>query len=53
MPVAGLVLWPQTVAERLDDVISRDSDVRRSVLEHLRNRTKHARSPRHTADRFS
>jgi len=39
---AGLVLWPKTVAERLDDVVSCDSDVSRSVVEHLRNGAKHS-----------
>ena len=40
---AGLVVWPQTVAERLDHVIRGDSDMSCSILEHLRNRTEHAR----------
>ena len=40
--VTGLVVWPQTVTERLDNVISRDPEVRRSTLEHLGNCTKHA-----------
>ena len=33
--LAGLVAGPQIVAERLDDVIGRDADVRRAALDHL------------------
>ncbi len=40
--VAGLVLWPQIVAKRLDNVIRRDPDVRRAALDHLSNCTQHA-----------
>ena len=40
---AGFVVWPQTVAERLDDVVSRNSDMCRSIFEHFRDATKHAR----------
>ena len=32
---AGLVARPELVAERLDDVIGRDADVRRAALDHL------------------
>jgi hypothetical protein len=42
--LAGFVLRPETVSKRFDDVISRDSDVSRAVVEHLRNCMKHARN---------
>ena len=35
---ARLVSWPETVAERLDDVIGGDADVRRAALEHAEDR---------------
>src|SRR5712691_1083752 len=40
--LTGLVLRPEIIAKRFDDVISRDSDVRRSVLDHLCNRMENA-----------
>ena len=40
---AGLVLGPEIVAERFNDVIGRDSDVRRAVFEHLCHGMEHAR----------
>ena len=39
---AGLVAGPEIVAERLDDVIGGDADVRRAFFEHLRDRAQHA-----------
>ena len=39
---AGLVARPEVVAERLDDVVGRDADVRRSGLEHLQHGVQHA-----------
>ena len=39
---AGLVAGPEAVAKRLDDVIGRDADVRRSLLDHLQHRLQHA-----------
>ncbi len=39
---ARLVARPERVAERLDDVIGCDADVRRSGLDHLQNRIEHA-----------
>ena len=38
----GLVAGPQVVAERLDDVIGRDADMRRALLDHLQHRLQHA-----------
>ena len=35
--VAGLVARPETIAKRLDDVIGRHTDMRRSSLDHLQN----------------
>ena len=40
--LAGLVAGPQIVAERLDDVVGRDADVRRARLDHLQHRVQHA-----------
>ena len=40
--VAGLVAGPEVVAERLDDVVGRDADVRRARLDHLQHRVEHA-----------
>ena len=40
--LAGLVARPEVVAERLDDVIGRDADVRRALLQHLQHRVQHA-----------
>ena len=40
--VAGLVAGPQAVAERLDDVIGRDADVRGAFLDHLQHGVEHA-----------
>ena len=39
---AGLVAWPQFVAERLDDVIGRNGDVRGTALDHAQHRREHA-----------
>ena len=41
-PFAGLVPGPEIVSERLDDVIGRDADVRRSLFEHLKHGLQHA-----------
>ena len=38
----GLVVGPEVVAERLDDVIGRHTDVSRSGLDHLQYRMQHA-----------
>ena len=40
--LAGLVARPQVVAERLDDVIGGDADVRGALLDHLQHRVQHA-----------
>ena len=40
--LAGLVVGPKVVAERLDDVIGRNADVRGALLEHLQNGLQHA-----------
>src|SRR5437764_13962040 len=40
---AGLVVGPEIVAERLDDVIGGDTDVRRTGLDHLQHRVQYAR----------
>ena len=40
--LAGLVAGPQAVAERLDDVVGRDADVRLAALDHLQHRLQHA-----------
>jgi len=40
--IARLVVGPKTVAKRLDDVVGRDTDVRRSALEHLQHGLHHA-----------
>ena len=40
--VAGLVAGPEPVAERFDDVVGRDADVRRSRLDHLQHGIQHA-----------
>ena len=40
--LAGLVAGPQLVAERLDDVIGRDADVRAAALDHLQHGVQHA-----------
>ena len=42
MPCAGLVARPQLVAERLDDVIGRDADVRGPRRHHAEQRRDHA-----------
>ena len=39
---AGLVAGPQTVAERLDDVIGGDADVRRAAVDHAEHRADDA-----------
>ena len=39
---AGLVAWPQFVAERFDDVIGRNGDVRGAAFDHAQNRCEHA-----------
>ena len=41
-PFTGLVARPQIVAERLDDVVSGDADVRGAAVNHLRHGAKHA-----------
>ena len=40
--VAGLVAGPEVVAERLDDVIGRDADVRGAAFDHLEHGVEHA-----------
>jgi hypothetical protein len=40
--VAGLVAGPKTVAKRLDDVIGRNTDMTRSLLQHLEHGPQHA-----------
>ena len=47
--VAGLVAGPEVVAKRLDDVIGRDADVRRALLDHLQHRLQHADHARRRA----
>ena len=41
-PFAGLVAWPQPIAEGLDDVIGRDGDVRGAAANHAQDRREHA-----------
>ncbi len=41
-PVARLVLWPEIVAERLDDMIGRDAEVRRAAFNHLQHGIQYA-----------
>jgi hypothetical protein len=41
MPGARFVARPQAVAERFDDVIGRDADVGRPLLQHLHNGLQH------------
>jgi hypothetical protein len=40
--LAGLVAGPDAVSKRLDDVIGRDTDVSRLLLEHLQQGLQHA-----------
>src|SRR6478609_8311304 len=40
--IARLVSGPEVVAKRLDDVIGRDADVRRALLQHLDDGAEHA-----------
>jgi len=40
--LAGLVARPEAIAERLDDVIGGDADVRGAALDHLQHRVQHA-----------
>src|SRR5207247_7481615 len=40
--LARLVIRPDTIAKRLDDVIGRDPDVSRSLLDHLQQSLQHA-----------
>src|SRR5438552_5198047 len=39
---SGLVIGPQRVAKRLDDVIGRDAEVRAPLLDHLQYRVEHS-----------
>src|SRR5213076_1267174 len=40
--LARLVIGPDAIAKRLDDVIGRDADVSRSLLDHLQQSLQHA-----------
>ncbi len=44
-----LVAAPELVAERLDDMVGRDADVRRAFVDHAENRAQHAADGGHFA----
>src|SRR3954454_11045867 len=41
--LASLVVWPELVPERLDHVVGRHAEVRRTTLDHLEHGVQHAR----------